>query len=505
MITYKINKIRTRAFLATILAVIIIAPITQTNAQIVVPGLGGAQPVFVLGGHLTVTDPTLNTTAATSLAKDALRFSLSLAAKTLLETLKRQLLNRIVNDTVQWIRTGGGGGPRFVTDFKGTVKSVASGALGQTIYELGGANICTGNLKVALGLSLTQKNFSENVQCTLGQIRTNLTNFARDFRNGGWLAFQSLQEPQNNFYGLDVITQYKLMQNKAVAQQELDYESTVGKGFLGQKRCLQWVSVSNPGETRSGQAFWYETPDGVRYNGTTSNPQGSAWRCTSPETVTPGTTIGDQVSKAVGSSVDYIVNSQNLSQYVSAIVNALILRLTQEAGGLLRGTVSGINNPTTNTANNQFKQALLNSLDNSDQNIQQLSSLIQNNINSLYQSILDNLRLIRDNLQNGQTCGNTTIAQIDQTISTVQGYQTQINNLNSSINQYQREIARLRSAINNANLSNPMTSQNLINDFTQQINNLDQNINNLSSQVSNLNRTLTNINSSVQGILSTCI
>ena len=50
--------------------------------------------------------------------------------------------------------------------------------------------------------------------------------------------------------------------------------------------------------------------------------------------MTPGKALGDTVSKAIGSDIDFIVNADDLSAYIAAITNALINRIIKEGFGL---------------------------------------------------------------------------------------------------------------------------------------------------------------------------
>ncbi|GAH29053.1 unnamed protein product, partial [marine sediment metagenome] len=69
----------------------------------------------------------------------------------------------------------------------------------------------------------------------------------------------------------------------------------------------------------------------------TTRPVGSDFICTQPETITPGRTVGETVAKAVGSDLDFIVGADDLTQYVAAMVDAVINRLTKEGTKGLAG------------------------------------------------------------------------------------------------------------------------------------------------------------------------
>ena len=228
------------------------------------------------------------------------------------EVLKRQLLNMIVDQIVNWIQ--GGGDPKFITDWPGFFRDAIDQAGGKFIQQIGLSQLCS-PFKPLLGAGFIPiPTFTTRTSCTLSQIGVNIDVFLKDFKQGNWVAWQEMVlRPQNNIYGAYVLAwdQYEI--EKSAASKAAAAEAQAGKGFLSVRKCLE--SVTDPGD-------------------------GSV-TCTKSILVTPGSVVGDLAAKAVGSDIDYIVNSNDTKAYVSAITNAILNRIFAEGVGLLRTAISG--------------------------------------------------------------------------------------------------------------------------------------------------------------------
>ena len=231
------------------------------------------------------------------------------------EALKRQLLNMMVDQIVSWIQ--GGGKPKFITDWNGFLTDAADQAGGQFIQELGLGQLCSAfgpQLKAAF---IPIPTFSDRSSCTLSQVGANLDAFLKDFRNGGWAAWNEMVlKPQNNVYGAYLIAWDEKNRRESAAQKAAAAEAQAGKGFLSVKRCIQSHTVENP-ETAQLETV-----------------------CDKYETITPGAVVGDLAAQAVGSDIDWLVNANDLGAYVSAITNAILNRMFAEGIGLLHSALS---------------------------------------------------------------------------------------------------------------------------------------------------------------------
>ncbi len=273
---------------ATILAVLPL-PLGTRTARATVP-IYEMNPLLL--GDTSVT--TIEQTAITA------QTFLEWAQTFVLDTLKRRLLDMMVDQIIQWVQ--GGGKPQFVTNWGQFLSDAANVATGDFIQEIGLGFLCSPfSLQVQISL-LPVGRFSKQVTCTLDQIVGNIDNFFGDFRNGGWLAYTTALQPQNNYFGATLLARAELTKRKENAQVAALNEAQSGKGFLSTKSC-----------------------------------DANGKNCV---ITTPGDTIGNLVSKAVGSDIDYIVNAEQLSQYVSAIANAVVNRVIVEGVNGLQGVAA---------------------------------------------------------------------------------------------------------------------------------------------------------------------
>lgn len=235
-------------------------------------------------------------------------------AKIATESLKRQLLNMIVDQIVNWIQ--GGGDPKFVTDWPGFLRDAVDQAGGKFLKKLGLSQLCS-PFKEQLRLGFIPiPTFTERTSCTLSQVGVNLDAFLNDFKDGGWVAWnEMILKPQNNIYGAYVMAwdQYEI--EKSAAEKAALAEAQAGKGFLSAKRCI----ASH--EEMDDEGEWTTT-------------------CDKYEVVTPGAVVGDLAAKAVGSDIDWLVNADDLGAYVAAITNAILNRVFAEGVGLLHTAIS---------------------------------------------------------------------------------------------------------------------------------------------------------------------
>jgi len=280
--------------------------------------------------------------------------------KTILETLKQRLLDTMTNQIIEWI--SGGGEPRFVNDFGGTLDDAFQAAVGDTVIELGYSELCYSPMQFKLKMQLAQPVFRNQVSCTLDDVVGNIAAFKNNFINGGWIAYQETLKPQNNPAGLELLTQQEFLRRVSDKENVARYEATIGGGFLGQKKCTEWIATTDIGgitaPAGSGLAslppsfnrgdsisvgdsdwnpeFYTKTPLGIEYVGKTDMPGTGEWKCVNSQTVTPGKVASDAITKMmIDSPIEKIISAEELSQYLGAIINAGINRLCKEGGEAL--------------------------------------------------------------------------------------------------------------------------------------------------------------------------
>ncbi len=234
--------------------------------------------------------------------------------------LKKQILDQLVNQVIQWIQ--GGGKPKFVTDFDGFLKEAGNNAVGQFAEDLGLEFLCSPfNLQLRFALFPVAKfGGSGKYSCTLDTIVANIEDFKNDFRKGGWIAFDQSYEPQNNFYGVLITANMEKNSKIAEATSKAVNEVNQASGFLSSKDCEEDPSSSAPDE------------DGDGKKGDILS------KCT---VTTPGKQIGDLTSRALGSDFDFIVNADGVGQYVAAIADAAINSLIISGAEGLLGAKNG--------------------------------------------------------------------------------------------------------------------------------------------------------------------
>jgi len=272
--------------------------------------------------------------------------------KLLLELLRRRLLNMLVDQIINWIQ--GAGQPQFVSNWQGFLNEAFQAAVGDVVLQTDAAGICA-PFKPYLRLSLLPvPKFNTQVTCTLDKIVSNINNFYADFRNGGWIAYNAAWQPQNNYYGVSLMTRDQIAAKTAQKTQAAQNEAMSGGGFLSIKRCKGGGYPITDFENNNPPANYVKD-----YNGN---------YCTSDkmENITPGGVIGGMTTKAFGSDLDYILSAQELEQYITAIANAAINRMIKEGVAYVRGAPVDTTNYTTGfvTAltgiNAQDKQIILN-------------------------------------------------------------------------------------------------------------------------------------------------
>ena len=222
--------------------------------------------------------------------------------------LKKRIFDLMADQIIDYIN--GSGKPQFITDWRGFFDTVGQIAVGDLVQQLGLGALCSPyRLQIQLAM-IAPPRFSKQITCTLGTILHDVDNFYKDFRNGGWIAYQEMWAPNNNFYG-SLLLAWNAKENEVAARlQAAGNEALASRGFLSVKKCLKDANGRDIPST-----------------------------CV---ITTPGTAVGALAEKAISSDLDFIINSQDLAVYVSAISDALLNRM-------IRAGVEGLGGITTPT------------------------------------------------------------------------------------------------------------------------------------------------------------
>lgn len=328
----------------------------------------------LLGGVDQVSDVDQQTLTFKADLKSCIRYVQKTIFDAALANFKKRLLDKLTDDVVAWIKNGEE--PRFVSDFGGFLKDTTDETLGQTAQQVGLGQLCSGSLSARIQLQLqSPPPFTQSVSCTLNNIVKNIGNFDRNFREGGWIGYNEVIKPQNNRWGIELLTLDRIAaeQNKKV--ESARNETIAGGGYTSEKQCIEWARFVIYGydghEEEDSLGPWLGTPpwNEAYYNPRTPPPAaplplgGSSatdWKCKNLQVTIPSRTVADLSGTALqNNDVVAAANADDLTPYISAIFDAAINRLFKEGVKGLRGDAdrsadiysnSRTNRPPTNWA-----------------------------------------------------------------------------------------------------------------------------------------------------------
>ena len=280
-----------------------------------------------------VTSALKNTITALSTAEGFAQQLLEWAFEMATEALRHQLLNMLVDQIVNWIQ--GGGSPKFITDWPGFFRDAVDQAGGRFLQQLGLGQLCSAFGRRLSAAFIPIPTFSQRSSCTISQVGANLEAFLKDFRQGGWIAWDEMMRPQNNIYGAYLMAwdQYEI--EKSAAQKAAEAEAQAGRGFLSVRRCIAW---NNEGYQMCVASGLLES-------------ECKKASCIKEEIVTPGAVVGDLAATAVSSDILYLTGgAKSFSAYVAAIANAILNRMFAEGIGLLNMAFSSGSSSTSGGA-----------------------------------------------------------------------------------------------------------------------------------------------------------
>lgn len=255
---------------------------------------------------LPVVDSLLGWITGLSWSKEFASKALDWAEKIALQVLKNQLIAELQNQIVNWI--SGNGNPKFITDWNGFLKDVANKAAGEALYSIT-SQACTGFgplLKIAL---LPVPRASSPFHCTLTQVVNNVNSFFNRFKTGTWYqtwtAYGALMQPSNNFFGQLIIGHDEMITKASDAETAANNQAVANKGFLSVTKCTKYALDEDNNPT------------------TTCEPGHEV-------VTTPGVVAGETLTKSIGWPADTVINANDITGLVAAIVNASINRIIKE-------------------------------------------------------------------------------------------------------------------------------------------------------------------------------
>lgn len=228
--------------------------------------------------------------------------------KTLLKAATDAVLRAATNSVISWIQGGGG---NFVQNLEEELGRQLNLIGGEFLNRLAGINLC-GNIGAFLQITLRGPGgkfggLNQQFSCTLTGIVNNIEGLFTNLNSGGWDAFfRMTYVPTQNYYGAYLLAQESLFIAQKPVQESILSNFLAGKGFLGIQDCQK-------------------IPDGDM------DLNGNATYYTKCRTTTPGATVAAALEKAaVDTPFERIINSQEISDMVNAIFNALIQATIQK-------------------------------------------------------------------------------------------------------------------------------------------------------------------------------
>lgn len=158
------------------------------------------------------------------------------------------------------------------------------------------------------------KSFEDRITMTVSAER--IEAFMDDFMKGGWDMWTEIGlNPQNTPRGALLIAEQEVDRRLRESREQIERELMEGGGFLTSRTC----DVYNP-----------------------SDPNADAFGCVEYKEVTPGTTIEDQVTRALGTDIERTSSADELTEIivsllVSEFVNIVADGLTGVRDGLADG------------------------------------------------------------------------------------------------------------------------------------------------------------------------
>ncbi len=378
------------------------------------------------------------------------------SAKTVIgQQIKKMILDRIVDATVQWIKRGGfeGKGGPLVEDWGALFEDIGNQAVGE-IANQAIPELC-GNFKLNLALSVTQepKTFSKEMECSLTDVVDNINDLFEDFKKeskGRWITYNTLWEPQNNYYGSALKAEDKKQSVMDSLTNQKNVEATVNLGFKPQVEC-------------------------------TVDKETGKEKCV---TVTPGSVIGQQIQQQIMPKDNAILSANDMAAYIGAIADAILYRYSILASGglkkLLGYTSNDIDKENTNKAWAEYTQNTFSQIDSITfqnnralflEEIRSVLAVKRSTVSYLDQSInIENALLASlEPLQNcslpdGSTSGQSLAMAslpiyIDDTNITVSDLETRWN-------QTQNEIIDLEGIITDFNQYDYTDNTQMVNQYT---------------------------------------
>ena len=268
----------------------------------------------------------------------------------------KQMMDKITQDTINWINTGFKGQPLYVKDPGSMFKSIADKEVSDFASSIAfdKAKFPFGREAALSLINSYRRTFAQNAAYSLNQYVStgDATDFYTDFHVGGWDAWNAMVLfPQNNPIGFGLMAREQMSQqieipngNNAIANVQRELQE--GNGFLSVKKCVESKAGSGyqyVEDTTFDDIGWQQVADSnfADANDPNLTPEQKQAAldlantelqhiCVKWSTVTPGTAVATQLTDALGTPLKSIGLADDLNKSLSAIFDALINELSQK-------------------------------------------------------------------------------------------------------------------------------------------------------------------------------
>jgi hypothetical protein len=175
-----------------------------------------------------------------------------------------------------------------------------------------------------------------------------MKSFYNDFSNGSWKSYFTMLQSNNNFYAQLMVTEDARDAASAAAAAANRAKLVAGQGYTGDQACAD-------GSDPNGSSKACIAPDGTEYyphsDGTcdagetlqTTPNNGLCADGSEPETTTPGEMTAAASAKVLGSSVDLVVNAQDVESIAVSLTESLLTKLFDSAQTKINGFLNNNN------------------------------------------------------------------------------------------------------------------------------------------------------------------
>lgn len=246
------------------------------------------------------------------------------------DVVVKKILDWTVDQVVDWIQNGGDLSDRFVTDWSSYADDAFNTAAGAVIQEALPLVCSSFSAQFELTLGNPVEKFGTQIGCTLDDVVENIDNFYDDFTSADdpWLAYNTMWQPQNNFFGATIMTKDKALNEGVKNQASKLNDALASKGFISSKQCKTTATYANYEDINGSNCSGDElNSSGTCKEAYVKDLNGKYCKGKDMEIVTPGANIANLIDKQINIDIDWIVNSRS---YITAIANAVINRAMKE-------------------------------------------------------------------------------------------------------------------------------------------------------------------------------